>query len=76
MTPFRCVREIRVEPKHWKVYKRRKAELRKRGLSEEQAHLTAWSSKGPWRNSHVPGVRIALCNDYFDTLGLPRLSNI
>ena len=43
-------------------YRRRKAELLKRGISPTLAHTTAWSAKGPWKISHTPGVRIALNN--------------
>lgn len=60
--------------KQWKTFQRRKQELRKRGVSRILAVTTAMSSKGPWRISHTPGVRIALQNSYFDSLGLPRLS--
>ena len=60
--------------KSWKVYKRRKAELLRLGCSPDQAQSSAWSPKGPWRMSHVPGVRMALNNRYFDRLGLFRLS--
>jgi RNA-directed DNA polymerase len=60
--------------KHWKVYRRRKAELIKRGISPTLAHTTAWSAKGPWKISHTPGVRIALNNAFFDQMGLIRLS--
>jgi RNA-directed DNA polymerase len=60
--------------KHWKVYRRRKAELIKRGISPTLAHTTAWSAKGPWKISHTPGVRIALNNAFFDQIGLIRLS--
>ena len=59
--------------KQWKVYRRRKAELIRLGVDPELARSTAWSAKGPWRVSHTPGVLIALNNDYFDALGLPRL---
>ena len=59
--------------KQWKLYRRRKAELIRLGVSSELAHTTAWSAKGPWRASHSPGVCIALANRYFDALGLPRL---
>lgn len=62
-----------VQWKQWKVYKRRKAELIRLGVRAELAHTSAWSAKGPWALSHTPGVRIALNNDYFDRLGLPRL---
>ena len=59
--------------KQWKVFKRRKAELIKRGVGEDLAHTTAWSSKGPWNICHTPGVRLALPNCFFDSIGLPRL---
>jgi RNA-directed DNA polymerase len=60
--------------KQWKVYRRRKAELLKRGINPELAHSTAFSAKGPWRISHTPGVRMALNNCFFDQMGLLRLS--
>lgn len=60
--------------KQWKVYRRRKRELIRLGISDPLAHSTAWSAKGPWRSSHSPAVCIALNNEYFATLGLPRLS--
>jgi RNA-directed DNA polymerase len=59
--------------KHWKTYRRRRAELLKRGINPELAHTTAFSSKGPWRVSDTPGVRIALDNRCFDRMGLIRL---
>ena len=62
-----------VQWKQWKVYRRRKAELIRLGVGPELAHTTAWSTKGPWRVSHSPGILIALNNGCFDTLGLPRL---
>ena len=60
--------------KHWKIYRRRKAELIKRGINPKLAHATAWSAKGPWKISHTPGVRMALNNQFFDRMGLIRLS--
>lgn len=62
-----------VQWKQWKVYKRRKAELIRLGVSEDLAATTAWSAKGPWKMCHTPGVRIALNSKYFDALGLVRL---
>jgi len=59
--------------KQWKVFKRRRAELIKRGVSQDLAHTTAWSSKGPWNVCHTPGVRLALPNRFFDSIRLPRL---
>jgi RNA-directed DNA polymerase len=64
-----------VQWKQWKVYKRRKAELIRRGVAEALATTTAWSAKGPWRACHTPGVQIALPTAYFDALGLPRLAS-
>jgi RNA-directed DNA polymerase len=58
--------------KHWKVYRRRKAELIKREIPQALAHTTAWSAKGPWKISHTPGVRMALNNHFFDQMGLIR----
>jgi RNA-directed DNA polymerase len=63
-----------VQWKQWKVYKRRKAELLRRGVAKALATTTAWSAKGPWRMCHTPGVQIALPTAYFDALGLPRLA--
>jgi RNA-directed DNA polymerase len=60
--------------KQWKTFRRRKAELIKRGISPELAHTTAFSAKGPWRISQTPGVRIVLNNQFFDRMGLIRLS--
>lgn len=62
-----------VQWKQWKVYKKRKSELMKRGVCQDLAHTTAWSAKGPWNIGHTPGVRIALPNKYFDSIGLVRL---
>lgn len=59
--------------KQWKVFKRRRAELVRCGVREDLAHSTAWSSKGHWNVCHTPGVRMALPNSFFDTIGLPRL---
>ncbi len=60
--------------KQWKVYRKRKRELIKLGISDQLAHATAWSAKGPWCLSHSPGVYMALNTEYFAALGLPRLA--
>lgn len=62
--------------KAWKVYKRRKEELLRLGVSYDQAQSTSWSTKGPWRMSHVPATRRAFSNKYFHSLGLISLLNI
>ena len=67
--PLRCL-----QWKQGKLYRRRKAELTTRGINPELAHTTAFSAKGPWRISHTPGVRMALNNQFFEQLGLIRLS--
>ena len=59
--------------KQWKTFRRRRAELIKRGIKPELAHTTAFSSKRPWRGSDTPGVRMALDNRFFDRMGLIRL---
>jgi RNA-directed DNA polymerase len=62
--------------RQWKVYRRRKAELIKRGVGHEEAHCAAWCNRGPWPMSHIPAVRRALPNAYFDSLELPRLAEM
>jgi RNA-directed DNA polymerase len=59
---------------HGQVYRRRKAELSKRGMPQALAHTTAWSAQGPWKISHTPGVRMAFHNHFVDQMGLIRLS--
>ena len=60
--------------KQWKTYRRRKRELMKRGVPKALATSTAWSNRGPWRICHTPGVQMALPNQFFDSIGLPKLS--
>jgi RNA-directed DNA polymerase len=61
----------------WKLWKRgttRFAELRKRGVGKDLAAQTAGSSCGLWHISRSPALSIALPGAYFDSLGLPKLS--
>ncbi len=61
----------------WKLWKRGKtrfAELRKRGVGKDLAAQTAGSSRGLWHISRSPALSIALPGAYFDSLGLPKLS--
>ena len=60
--------------KQWKTYRRRKRELIKWGVKEALAVATALSGKGPWRICHTFAVQMALPNEFFDSIGLPRLS--
>jgi RNA-directed DNA polymerase len=59
--------------KQWKRGRTRYLELRKRGISADLAAQTAGSSDGPWRLALSPALAMALPNDYFDSIGLPRL---
>jgi len=60
--------------KQWKRGKTRFAELRKRGVGRDLAAQTAGSSRGLWHISRSPALSIALPGAYFDSIGLPRLS--
>lgn len=60
--------------KQWKIFKKRRAELIKRGIKEKDAIWVAMSSRGPWMLSQVPQVRIALSTKYFKEVGLPKLA--
>jgi RNA-directed DNA polymerase len=59
----------------WKQWGRRRyRELRKRGVSRDLAWNTTKSAHGPWRLSRSPALSFALPAAYFDSLGLPRLT--
>jgi RNA-directed DNA polymerase len=60
--------------KQWQRGKTRFAELRKRGVGKDLAAQTAGSPRGLWHLSRSPALSIALPSAYFDSLGLPRLS--
>jgi len=59
--------------KQWKVYGRRKSELKRLGLREDLAQKTAWSSKGPWRMSNSTGLQMAFPKSFFVQKGIPLL---
>ncbi len=62
----------------WKQWKRgatRFAELRKRGVGKDLAAQTAGSRKGLWHVSRSPALSIALPGAYFESLGLPKLTD-
>jgi len=56
----------------WQRPRRRRKELRKRGVRERSPALRG-SAAGPWRASASQALQIAFPNAYFDSLGLPRL---
>jgi len=56
--------------KQWKNYRTRIRELKKRGISHDDAVRTGCARKGPWRMSRVKWVVMALPNAYFKSLGL------
>lgn len=57
----------------WKTPRCKIKELLIKGVSEKLAVRIAWSTKGPWRLSHSKAVQMALNNNYFSRLGLPKL---
>ena len=60
--------------KQWRNYRTRIRELKKRGISHDDAVRAGCSRKGPWRMSRVKWVVMALPNAYFKSLGLYLLS--
>jgi RNA-directed DNA polymerase len=59
--------------RQWRTGQNRFKELRHRGVPKFNAAVAAGSPTGLWRMSGHPSVQKALRNDYFDSLGLPRL---
>ena len=49
-------------------------ELRKRGVTVQEAWNTSKSAHGPWRLSKTPALTLALPARYFSSLGLPSLA--
>ena len=60
--------------KQWGV--RRYKELRQRGVDPELAGRTASSGHGPWRLSKSQALNFALPANFFDSIGIPRITNI
>jgi RNA-directed DNA polymerase len=60
--------------RQWKTGRNRFAQLRQRGVAKFGAAVAAGSPTGFWRMSGHPAVQQALRNDYFDSVGLPRLA--
>jgi len=60
---------------HWKQWGRAGyRELRRRGVSVREACNTAKSAHGPWRQSRIPALALALPARYLSSLGLPSLA--
>jgi RNA-directed DNA polymerase len=59
--------------RQWRTGQNRFTELRRRGVAKFRAAVAAGSPTGLWRMSGHPAVQQALRNEYFDSLGLPRL---
>jgi RNA-directed DNA polymerase len=60
--------------RQWKNGRTRFRELRRLGVPHMRAAVAAGSPTGFWRMSGHPAVQQALRNDYFDSIGLPRLA--
>ena len=60
--------------RQWQNGPNRFKELRRRGVPKLRAAVAAGSPTGFWRMSRHPAVQQALRNDYFDSIGLPRVA--
>jgi RNA-directed DNA polymerase len=60
---------------HWRNGWRRFAELTRRGVSRPMAARIAGSCHGPWSQSRMPALQIALPNALWDWLGVERVSS-
>ena len=60
--------------RQWKNGRNRFKELRRSGVSKFRAAIAAGSPTGFWRMSGHPAVQQALRNNYFDSIGLPRVA--
>jgi RNA-directed DNA polymerase len=60
--------------KHWRISKRRYAELYRRGVSRKESACMAMSTLGPWRISHTRAMQVAFPTSYFRQMGLPSLT--
>jgi len=59
--------------RQWQNGRNRFKELRRRGVTKYRAAIAAGSPTGFWRMSGHPAVQQALRNEYFDSIGLPRV---
>lgn len=59
---------------HWKTFKNRCRELRKRGIHARKAAQTAATRRGAWFISKLPGVQRALSVKHFQSVGLIALN--
>ncbi len=62
--------------RQWKRFHTRKRKLKARGLSEEQAGISAGNGRGAWWNSGASHMNRALPKRYFDTIGLVVLREV
>ena len=62
-----------IQLKHWKRGRVIYRELRARGLSEQTAATVAGNGRRWWRSSAM-AIHVALPNELFDGLGVPRLA--
>jgi RNA-directed DNA polymerase len=60
----------------WKTYRKRLAELKRRGVAETTAYSMALSPKGPWRLSLSKALHRALSNKAFRNEGLVFMNEI
>ena len=60
--------------RQWHNGPNRFKKMRRRGVPKLRAAVAAGSPTGFWRMSRHPAVQQALRNDYFDSIGLPRVA--
>ena len=58
--------------KKWKTFQNRVRELKRGGVSEREAAITALFG-GIWKASNSKAIKIALPNKYFETIGVLSL---
>jgi len=58
-----------VQWRQWKRPGTRLQRMRKRGLTETQAHASAWNGRGPWGNAGAAHMNAAVPAGYYQRLG-------
>ena len=61
--------------RQWKTPRRRRAALLALGVRPRLARNTAGSGRGPWYLAHSKALSVGLSNAYFNSLGLPTLTD-
>ncbi|WP_422778055.1 reverse transcriptase domain-containing protein [Peribacillus butanolivorans] len=65
-----------IEDKEWKKSRTKYRNLKKQGISSNEAWRCANSRKGYWRNSNNPVLNTALSNQYWKVQGIKSLIHV